>query len=210
MPFDPTPGRGLLNAAYSVSSPAFDTRDTSPFSGSDVLDNVRRDAAQANGRPGLESVSGGGNAPSGSGGTVVRDKGPSIVALAFFVLAALCGAIVGLKALRRAVRFAGHDPRALASACRRDIVGFLADQGFDLSPSATLTEVGAILDRYYAVDGRSFVRATALARFGPPAGADDAVARARRELRRLRRDLRHQLSAMSRFRGAISLRSLTV
>jgi transglutaminase-like putative cysteine protease len=212
MPFDPTPGRGLLNAAYSVASPAFDTRDTSPFSGSDVLDNVRREAAQANGRPGLESVSGSAGAPSGSGsgGTVVRDKGPSLVALAFFVLAALVGAIVGLKTLRRTLRFAGHDPRALASACRRDIVGFLADQGFDLSPSATLAEVGEILDRYYAVDGRSFVRATALARFGPPAGADDAVARARRELRRLRRDLRHQLSAMSRFRGAISLRSLTV
>ena len=108
------------------------------------------------------------------------------------------------------LRFTGHDPRALASACRRDLVGFLADQGFDLSPSSTLTEVGEILDRYYAVDGRSFVRATAYARFGPPERADESAARARRELRRLRRDLRHQLSAMSRFRGAISLRSLTV
>jgi protein-glutamine gamma-glutamyltransferase len=210
MPFDPTPGRGLLNAAYSVASPVFDTRDTTPFRGSETLDAIAREAARANGRPGLESVSGGASSPSGSGGTVVSDKGPSLIALAFFVLAGLVGAIIALKALRRTLRFTGHDPRALASACRRDLVGFLADQGFDLSPSSTLTEVGEILDRYYAVDGRSFVRATAYARFGPPDRAGESAARARRELRRLRRDLRHQLSAMSRFRGAISLRSLTV
>jgi transglutaminase-like putative cysteine protease len=213
MPFDPTPGRGILNAAYSVSSPSFDTRDAPEAlagRGSQFLEALRTEAEAARGRPGLESVSGSAGAAGGSGGATVRDKGPSIVALAFFVLAAAVGLIVGLKALRRALRFASHDPRALAAACRRDLVGFLADQGFELSPSATLTEVGAILDRYYAVDGQTFVRATALARFGPPKGADEAVGRARRELRRLRRDLRHQLSAVSRFRGAISLRSLTI
>jgi transglutaminase-like putative cysteine protease len=210
MPFDPTPGRGILNAAYSVASPAFDTRDTTPLTGSDVLDSLRRDAEQSNGRPGLEGVSGGANPPSGSGGAVVRDKGPSLVFLAFLVLAGVIGLIVGLKSFLRALRFRDHDPRALASACRRDLVGFLADQGFELSPSATLAEVGALLDRYYAVDGGTFVRATTLARYGPPSVAGDAVERARRELRRLRRDLRQQLSAVSRFRGAVSLRSLTL
>jgi transglutaminase-like putative cysteine protease len=210
MPFDPTPGRGLLNAAYSVGSPNYDTRDTSFLQGSAVLDSLRREAEQSQGRPGLESVSGGAAAPSGSGGTTVSDKGPSILALAFLVLAGAVGLIVGIKELRRRIRLSGHDPRALAAACRRDIVGYLADQGFELPPSATLSEVGALLDRYYAVDGRTFVRATALARFGPPGEAEEAGNRARRELRRLRRDLRHQLSAMSRFRGAVSLRSLTV
>jgi transglutaminase-like putative cysteine protease len=215
MPFDPTPGRGLLNAAYSVSSPNFDTRDAPEALGapgtSATIEALRREAEQARGRPGIEGFTGSAGAPSGSGGgTVVRDKGPSIVALAFLVLAAAAGLVIGLKALRRTIRFASHDPRALAAACRRDIIGFLADQGFELAPSATLTEVGAILDRYYAVDGRTFVRAAAVARFGPPDGADDAVSRARRELRRLRRDLRHQLSAVSRFRGAISVRSLTM
>jgi transglutaminase-like putative cysteine protease len=211
MPFDPTPGRGLLNAAYSVASPAFDTRDTSALQGSEVLDSLRREAERSNGRPGLESVSGGATSPSGSGGvTIVRDKGPSIVALAFLVLAAGIGLVVGLKALLRALRFAGRDPRALATACRRDVVGYLADQGFDLPPSATLAEVGHALDRYYAVDGRPFVRAATVARFGRPGEADAAVSRARRELRRLRRDLRHQVSARNRFRGAVSLRSLAM
>ena len=211
MPFDPTPGRGLLNAAYSVSSPQFDrSRDSlSLFRGNENLDAFRREAVRS--KPGQESASGGAKGPSGSGGvTVVRDKGPSIVALAFLVLAVAVGAIIGLKALRRALRFAGRDHRALAAACRRDIVGFLADQGFDLPPSATLAEVGHALDRYYAVDAAPFIRAATVARFGPPAEARPAVDRARRELRRLRRNLREQLTALNRFRGAVSLRSLTM
>jgi transglutaminase-like putative cysteine protease len=217
MPFDPTPGRGLLNAAYSVSSPSFDTRDApEALAGSNslTLEQLRTAAEQARGRPGLESVSGSTGAASGSGsgsgGTIVQDKGPSLVALAFLVLAAAVGLVIGIKALRRALRFTGNDPRSLAAACRRDIVGYLADQGFELSPSATLAEVGAVLDRYYAVDGRRFVEAATLARFGRPGDANQAVSRARRELRRIRRDLRQQLSTLSRFRGAISLRSLTV
>ncbi|HEY3071064.1 MAG TPA: DUF3488 and transglutaminase-like domain-containing protein [Gaiellaceae bacterium] len=212
MPFDPTPNRGLLSAAYSVSSPEFDTSRTALeyYAGNDVLDAARREAQRSNGRPGLESFSGGANRPSGRGGaTIVRDKGPSIVALAFLVLAAAFGVIVGLKAVRRSLRFAGRDPRALASAFRRDIVGFLADQGLELPPSATLADLGRALDRYYAVDAGSFVRALAVARFGPPREAEEALEGARRELRRVRRDLRHQLSAVSRFRGAVSLRSLT-
>jgi hypothetical protein len=209
MPFDPTPGRGLLNAAYDPSSPAFDTRDTSSLQGSDVLDSLRREAERAQGRPGLEGVSGFGG-QSGGGATVVRDKGPSIVALAFLVLAAAIGLVVGLKALRRTLRFAGRDPRTLATACRKDIVGFLADQGFELPPSASLAEIGEALDRYYAIDASPFVRSASVARFARPSEAEAAVARARRELRRMRRDLRHQLSATSRFRGAISLRSLTL
>jgi transglutaminase-like putative cysteine protease len=213
MPFDPTPGRGLLDAQWSVSSPSFDTTNPDVLSGtSATITSLRRDAveANANGRQGLEGISGNANPPSGSGGTIVRDKGPGIVALAFLVLAVGVGAIIGLKALLRALRFAGRDPRALAAACRRDIVGYLADQGLTLSPSATLAEVGYTLDRYYAVDATPFVRAATIARFGPPAESGAALARARRELRRIRRDLRHQVGAMSRFRGAVSLRSLTM
>jgi transglutaminase-like putative cysteine protease len=210
MPFDPTPGRGLLNAAYDPSSPAFDTRDTSSLQGSTVLDSLRREAQRSQGRPGLESVSGASNRGRGAAATIVHDKGPSIVALAFLVLAAALGFVVGLKALLRALRFARRGPRTLAAAYRKDLVGFLADQGYELPPSATLAEVGEALDRYYAVDAGPFVRSATVARFGRPAQAEDAVVRARRELKRVRRDLKHQLSATSRFRGAVSLRSLTV
>jgi transglutaminase-like putative cysteine protease len=213
MPFDPTPNRGLIDARYSAASQSFDARDfANPdiaqyFGTNQVLGDLRRSEA----RPNQQGASGAANPATGRGGaTVVRDKGPSIVALAFLVLAAAFGVIVGLKAVRRRLRFAGRDPRALASAFRRDVTGFLADQGLELPPSATLADLGAALDRYFAVDADSFVRVLTLARFGPPSEAGDAVERARRELRRVRRDLRHQLSAVNRFRGAVSLRSLTV
>jgi hypothetical protein len=48
------------------------------------------------------------------------------------------------------------------------------------------------------------------ARFGSPARAPEAAARARRELKELERQLKRRLSASSRARGALSLRSLTV
>jgi hypothetical protein len=212
MPFDPTPGRGLLNAAYDPGSTTFDTRDSSVFVGTPGLDALRREAERSQGRPGIESVSGASNRGNGSGGaaTVVRDKGPSIVGLALLVLAAAMGLVVGLKALLRALRFAGRDPRGLATACRRDLVGYLADQGHELPPSATLDDVAETLDRYYAVDAGSFARYAAVARFARPEECEQAIGRARRELRRVRRDLRNQLGTMNRFKGAISLRSLTV
>jgi transglutaminase-like putative cysteine protease len=212
LPFDPTPGRGLLNAAYSSASPVFDARD---FNSPDIQDSLGSASSleflKTLGRPGQKGASGAANPSAGRGGvTVVRDKGPSIVLLALLVLLAAAAFVIGLKALRRAVRFAGKDPRALASACRRDVIGFLADQGFDLPASATLADVGRALERYFAVDSAPFVRSATVARFGPPKEAEKAVERARRELRRVRRDLRNQMSAMSRIRGAVSLRSLTM
>jgi protein-glutamine gamma-glutamyltransferase len=210
MPFDPTPGRGLLTAAYSVSSPSFDTRDTSWSQGNPTLDRIRREAEESNGRPGIEGFSGNVGSDGGTGATIVRDKGPSIVALAFLVLAVAVVAVLGLKALRRGLRFAGRDPRALAAACRRDLVGFLADQGLELPPSATLADVAEALDRSYSVDARPFVQSATMARFGPPADTHAAVARARRELKRVRRNMRRELGTASRCRGAVSLRSLTM
>jgi protein-glutamine gamma-glutamyltransferase len=214
MPFDPTPSRGGLDAPYSSASQALDARAFADpklqqyFGTNSTISDLRR--AEQN-RPNQESAFGAGGRRGGGGGaTVVREKGPSIVALAFLVLAVAIAVVMGLKAVRRALRFAGRDPRALAAACRRDVVGFLADQGYELAPSATLSEVSHTLGRYYAVDAAPFVRAVGLARFGPPRGAEESAERARRELRRLRRDLRQQLGALNRFRGAISLRSLTM
>jgi hypothetical protein len=112
--------------------------------------------------------------------------------------------------VRRALRFASRDPRRLAGACRRDLIAFLADQGVEIAPSATLAQVGEAVEREFSVPAGAFVRATALARFGPPGEADRAVGRARRELRRLRSQLRQALSALERARGAVSLRSIAL
>jgi transglutaminase-like putative cysteine protease len=212
IPFDPTPGRGTLDARYSSTSPEFSGErflDNVATTGrrSDVLNDLTRQEAN---RPGLEN-SGIGN--SGGGGVVtgvVRDKGPSIVVLAFFVITAAALAVIGLKTVRRTLRFAGRDPRELASACRRDLMAYLADQGVDVPPSATLHELGRLVERYFAVDAGPFVRAATIARFGPPDQARLELGRARRELRRVRRDMRNRINVTSRVRGALSLRSLAV
>ena len=89
-------------------------------------------------------------------------------------------------------------------------MAYLADQGMDVPESATLSELGELVDRYFAVDAGPFVRAATIARFGPPDRARVELIRARRELRRVRRDIRNRINVTSRVRGALSLRSLAV
>jgi transglutaminase-like putative cysteine protease len=212
IPFDPTPGRGQLNATYALSSTGFNAGDGANIGLADLLEGISPAQAEAlrarASRPGLE----GNVLGSGSSGTftVVRDRGPSLFVLLALVLGGAFAAIVILKAIRRSARFASRDPRALAGACRRDVVGFLADQGVELPSSATMPEIGAMLNRFYSIDSEPFVRDVTLARFGPPEQAGGALRRARRELRTIRRGLRRRLGYVSRLRGAASLRSLSV
>ena len=138
------------------------------------------------------------------------ERGDAGECLADAVVAAALGALLVLKTVRRGLRFATRDPRALATACRRDLVAFLADQRVPVAPSATLAELGAVLEREFVVEAGHFVRHASAARFGPPGDADAAVRRARRELRLLRRQMRRELGLAGRVRGALSVRSLSV
>jgi transglutaminase-like putative cysteine protease len=207
LPFDPTPGRGELSADYSTSSAAF------PQGGARDTFGVDPEALSAILRQRLEGLSG---ALGGSGGLVgpslsLDDEGGlGIPALVFLVLGGALAVLLGGKALRRALRFRSHDPRQLASACRRDLLAFLADQGVSVSDSVTLEELGEFVEREYRVNAMPFVRAARAARFGPPTAAPEHVRVARRELRTLLRQLRSQLGTASRVRGALNLRSLTV
>jgi transglutaminase-like putative cysteine protease len=213
IPFDPTPGRGALDATYAITSQAYNAGDAADITGFvQALESISPARAQqlrtlAN-RPGVTE-----GTPLGSGAgtfTVVRDRGLSLFALLAIVIGCGIAALLVLKAIRRSTRFATRDPRELASACRRDVVGFLADQGVDLPRSATMPEIGSMLERFYSIDASSFVRDVTMARFGPPQQAGAAVRRARRDLRDVRRGLRHRLGVGSRVRGAVSLRSLSV
>jgi protein-glutamine gamma-glutamyltransferase len=214
IPFDPTPGRGQLGAAYAASSVGFNAGDAATL-GLDVLPGISPEARDRirqarDSRFGFEEGRGVGNATSGGAVSVVRDRGPSLLLLLVLVLGGAYAAIVVLKTVRRSMRFATRDHRLLASACRRDLVAYLADQGVELARSTTLPELGAMLDRYYAVDADRLVRDLTVARFGPPGAVREALSRARRELREVRRILRGRLGISSRLRGAASLRSLSL
>jgi transglutaminase-like putative cysteine protease len=212
IPFDPTPGRGTLDARYSLTSPTFTQENLSDVFGpggrgtSDTINSIRNQE----GRPNQEASGIGNSRGGGAVAGVVREKGPSIVVLAFLVLAAAALVVIGLKTVRRTLRFTGRDPRDLAGACRRDLMAYLADQGMDVPASATLGELGELVERYFAVDAGPFVRAATIARFGPPDQARVELVRARRELRRVRGDIRNRINMTSRVRGALSLRSLAV
>ena len=211
LPFDPTPGRGELGAAYSTASNQFPTG----LGSRDAL-GVGPDALSAILRQRLEGVEGGPSAPGeavpldGSSSAAGEDGGIGVAGLVFIVLGAALVLLLAGKAVRRALRFRSHDPRRIASACRRDLAAFLADQGISVSDSATLDEVGAFVEREFRVNAVPFVRAADAARFGPPGGTTGAARLARRELKTLLGSVRRQLGTTSRVRGALRLRSLTV
>jgi protein-glutamine gamma-glutamyltransferase len=212
IPFDPTPGRGQLAATYSVFAQDFNAGDAADIgiaSRLETLAPLRAEAIRSQANIGLPGGTASGSGGSGAVGTVA-DRGPSLIAVLALVLVAAYLAVVLLKAARRSARFATRDPRALATACRRDLVGYLADQGVAVPASATLPQIGATLERYYAVKADSLVRELTVARFGPPAEAGGALHRARHELRDVRRGLRQRLGIVSRLRGAASLRSLAL
>ena len=202
--FDPTPGRGELEADYSSSSPTFNPGDAAgiafadgrgaggPDPGGagelDRLDAIR--ARQAQGRP----VS-----PPGGTNTL------------WIVLAAAvaAGTAVGLGKLAwRRARYLSADPRGVAGAARRELADFLADQGVAVDASATGEQLHELVRERYGVDGRSFSKALGEARFGPVEASAAAAARSRRELRLLLRRIRRVLTRPQRLRGFVALRSL--
>lgn len=74
--------------------------------------------------------------------------------------------------------------------------------------SATLKELGELLDSQLEVGADVFVDAAGGARFAAPGVAAESAVRARREARELRRVLRQRLSTFERLSGSLSLRSL--
>ncbi len=101
---------------------------------------------------------------------VVRDKGPSLVVLVLLVLAAAAFAVsVLLKAVLPHAPLRGRAPSRACGRLPARRVGYLADQGLEVPPSATLGEIGRARGPLLR-SGRRPVRrrAATLARFGPP------------------------------------------
>ena len=196
IPFDPTPGRGTLGGEYTFASGS-----------ADAVAALRRGEL---GRKTASPVPPRGPDIGPLGTSVSSDAGqaPSLLAIGL-VLAALWVVALGLgKALVRRARYLSRDPRRLATASRRELEGFLRDQGVDVPSNATLATLQQAVDRDLGLDGRPFANAAARARFGPPDAREGGASSARREVRRLIRAARQELSVWARFRGLVSLRSL--
>jgi transglutaminase-like putative cysteine protease len=217
LPFDPTPpAPGAARRAIPAGPDVFRGGATVPYSnvagtGSvatggtpSVADNLAR-------KNGLGPHHGGGTAgpavtPARRGGS--SDRGRPVL-LMLLVLAAAVGAIVLAKAGVRIARGTRRDPRRVAAACREELAAFLVDQRVEAPRSATVRELGAIVEQEFAVSAELFVAAATAARFGPAEEAAAAAQAGRRELRELLDAARRSLTWRERLLGLLSLRSLT-
>ena len=201
--FDPTPGRGSLAATYSVSSTGFNAGDAADAFG------PQRGGANTGGASELdrfllkEQLAERRQAGRGGGG---RDARTLWLLLALGLVAA--GAIGAAKLVRRRLRYLTRDPRRIASAARRELADFLADQGLAVSASATPEELRQLVHHELGADARLFAAALAEARFGPPRASAAAATTTRRELRALLRVIRRALGRPARLRGLLTVRSL--
>ncbi len=208
--FDPTPGRGSLATSYSASSSTFN-QSIQRLAGAGLgltptlarIANIRgSDAGPEAPAASADAVASSGNDGASRALWITVAVVGSLAALVLFVL--------GVKALRRRLRFAGKDARGVAAACRRQLTAFLAERRVGVPENLTLDELGQLVRRRFRVDPARFVEAAETARFGPPGRADTAAARARSELRQLEHEIVRQQSAAARAAGALSLRSLTI
>jgi transglutaminase-like putative cysteine protease len=211
VPFDPTPGRGGLSGTYSASSKAFD-----PAAAALILagkEGLRKFAQRADVlgfakhnvhvSPDVPDLS-----PPHVRPVPRHHHTPGLLKLLLLVLAGIAGAIACAKLVVRQARYLTRDPRRLAAASRRELRDILLDQMVDVPESATLEELGALLEGEFGVEAAEFGLHATAARFGPPLAAREAAREMRRSLREIRRALRAELSRTDRARGLLSLRSL--
>jgi hypothetical protein len=192
--FDPTPGRGTFGGIYSFASDsreAVEALDRGEL-GEGGVDPDRLARGRDLPRAGAD---GGRGAPS-----------PLAIALA---LGALWVAVVGGgKTARRRLARLTRDPRRAATASRRELEAFLRDQGVAVDRSDTLDDLRVTVGRELGLDARQFTLVVGRTRFGPPDPQRTDADAPRRELDRLLRAIRLQLSGWARFRGLVSVRSL--
>jgi hypothetical protein len=210
LPFDPTPGRGTLTGGYTSASAGFNPSSVALILGARASQTAKRLFSAK----GLREATIAGEAAktknrgvTGALGSPLAHKRDFLL-LTLVALAALVAAGVGLKNTLRRLRFRASGPRAVARACRGELQAYLADQGIDAPPGATLGELARIVQERLSVDAGRFTAAATAARYAPLDRAEDAAREARIELRRLLRLIRSRLTRSRRLRGAFSLRSL--
>jgi transglutaminase-like putative cysteine protease len=212
LPFDPTPGRGTLSGSYTASSASFDARSAvrvltaSALAGRTLLrgelGTLGREAPVSSRK---KPVAGAGTGHTGGSRSA---GGPGAVAFLLLGGAGLAVLFVLLKVGIRRLSYLTSDPRRLAAACRRDLVGFLRDQRVNIPECLGVQDLGSELGRRSGVDATELADALGRARYGPLTEASAAARAARREARSVRRGLRHALPAGHRVRGLFSVRSI--
>ena len=209
LPFDPTPGRGNLGGPYTSSSISFDAQGAEQVlklsaMAAGVLGGVLGHPGQSG--PGAAGATGGDVAKGRGGGSGGRNAG--IARYVVLGAAALVLLFLSAKALVRRRRFLSNDPREIATACRRELVGYLLDIGITIPRALSLADLREHVRKRTGVDSGRLVASMGLARFGPPEASAAAADQAKSELRAVRKSLRRAIPFKRRARGLFSIRSL--
>jgi transglutaminase-like putative cysteine protease len=212
LPFDPTPGRGNLGGTYTTSSISVNVAGVENVLRKSInadqalsllrfqLGNKGQRIGGAGGPSSGDIAKGRGGASSGGGFPVAEVVVGGLAALVLLLLAA--------KLLFTRRRFLTSDPRAIATACRRELVGYLLDVGITIPRNLGIAELGDVVRKRTGVDSGRLVEHMGLARFGPPEAGVEAARAAKSELRTVRRGLRRAIPVGRRARGLFSVRSL--
>ncbi len=214
LPFDPTPGRGRLSGSYSSAALGFNAQGTARLlrglvSNGEVFGQGTPSGIIAH-DPTLRTPRSTGDLPLGIGTAPSPQVShrPSLLLFLVLLAAGVGVVIVLLKEVRRRLRYLSRDPRRIAVACARELSDYLRDQRVPSSRAVTFRELATTVYDRLGVDAGDFARAATAARYGLQADAGTAAARAREELRELKRHLRRSLSAKERVFGLVSVRSL--
>ena len=215
LPFDPTPGRSRLGGTYSSTSAGFNARSAAELlagvvKGGEVFGQGSPTGILAH-DPNRRTPRSIGDLPLGIGSPVTPEppkRTPSLLVFLFLLACGLAASIVCVKLGRRKARYLTRNPRRIAVACGRDLAEYIQDQRVRPQGSATFHELGGTVSDRLGVDASRFAAADTAARYGEPDQARQAAARARTELRDVKRRLRRALGPVDRVRGLLSVRSL--
>ena len=207
-------GAASSRRAYSVSSPGFHASSAARIVGGVAASRLNTAALHQDVSFGDKDVTFAGTdirpaSPSPGGAFGLQHRGGSLGKL---LRVPACARGRARRADAR--RFAGTCAtrrRILAARQRRAAPTCVTSSPTRESASTRVSRrrsSSALLRTELAVDGEEFASALAAARFGPPADAPAAAARARAELARLRASVRKRLGVVRRARGLVSLRSL--
>jgi len=153
---------------------------------------------------------GGGRTPSSQ--IAIRTAGGSghgrFITWLLTITAVVLLAVVALKAVAVRWRYLRRGPRAKAAAAYHDLATFVGDQGMEVRPEDTFEELAERVDSTFGVDAKAFARSATRARYAPLRVAEDEARLLRRELRRIKHDVRERLTPRERFGGALRLRAV--
>ena len=212
LPFDPTPGRGNLGGSYTTSSISFDAPGADSVLKKSIGASLAANLLKYQlGTPGQRL----GGVNRASSGDVAKARNGRSSAKGFPVAQVVVAVLIGLvlllavtKLLIQRSRFLTGDPRAIATACRRDLVGYLLDVGITIPRNLGIAELSEVVRNRTGVDSGRLAQQMGLARFGPPETSAEAARSAKSELRTVRRGLRRAIPFGRRARGLFSVRSL--